>query len=92
MTNEIMAKDTANHYWQHDGPKSTIYGLHRCCTSNLNQGWPKYAQSIVHRTPADNGLAVVVYAPVNASVPTLVGGGARLVITTDYPFSDMVTQ
>eukprot|EP01043_Picozoa_sp_COSAG02_P060562 COSAG02_NODE_7940_length_2777_cov_2.516804_2_plen_458_part_00 len=34
MTNMIMAKDSPSHYWPHDGPKSTIYGLHRCCTSN----------------------------------------------------------
>ena len=38
MTNEIVAIESPVHYWQHDGPKSTIYGLHRCCTSNFNQG------------------------------------------------------
>lgn len=84
----IMAKDSQDHAWQHDGPQSTIYGLHRCCTANFNQGWPKFAQSIVHLAP-DGGLAVVVYAPANASAPT-VGGGAVLAITTNYPFSDTV--
>jgi DUF1680 family protein len=43
----------------------------------------------VQRTPADNGLAVVVYAPVNATVPS-VGGGARIDIDTRYPFEDLV--
>ena len=38
MTNMIMAKDATDYpYWPHDGPKSTIYGLHRCCTSNFNR-------------------------------------------------------
>jgi DUF1680 family protein len=50
---------------------------------------PKYAQSVVQRTPADDGLAVVVYAPVNATV-SAVGGGAHVAITTDYPFRDSV--
>ena len=52
------------------------------------EGWPKVAQSIVQRAPG-GGLAVVVYAPANASDPT-VGGGAHVSITTDYPFSDVV--
>jgi hypothetical protein len=28
MTNEIMADDSPVHYWQHDGPKSTVCRLH----------------------------------------------------------------
>ena len=90
QTNMIMAKDT-NTRFPHDGPKSTIYGLHRCCTSNFNQGWPKYTQTIVQRTPKDNGLALVVFAPANVTAAS-VGGekGAQLTITTNYPFDDRV--
>lgn len=88
LTNQIMAKESQTHSWQHDGAKSTVYGLHRCCTANFNQGWPKFAQSVVHFS-GDGGLAIPVYAPADASVPT-VGGGAHLSITTDYPFNDTV--
>jgi hypothetical protein len=90
QTNQIEAKESEQHSWEHDGPKSTIYGLHRCCTSNFNQGWPKFAQSVVHLS-SDGGLAVPVYAPADASAPT-VGGGATLSITTDYPFKDSVVM
>jgi hypothetical protein len=55
----------------------------------VNQGWPKYAQSIVQQSVADDGLAVAVYAPANATA-IAAGGGATVVITTDYPFSDTV--
>lgn len=60
-----------------------------CPVRAVNQGWPKYAQSVVQRSVSSGGLAIVVYAPANVTANN-VGGGAKLFITTDYPFSDTI--
>ena len=77
------------HFIQARWKFTSAYAFFEWYSSDNLQGWPKFAQSIVQQTTADNGLAVVVYAPANVSVPA-VGGSAHLVITTDYPFSDTV--
>lgn len=77
--------------WSTNGPESNLYGLEPhfgCCTANFHQGWPKFAASLVQRTP-DDGLAVTLYAP--CDVETKVRGKeVHLVIETDYPLRDTV--
>lgn len=60
-----------------------------CCTCNMHQGWPKYAQNLWYAT-GNGGVAVSLYAP--SSVQMQVGGGVNISISekTMYPFSDNV--
>ena len=37
-----------------------------------------------------NAIVVAVFAPVNATMPQRVGGGAHVVVQTEYPFGDVV--
>jgi hypothetical protein len=76
--------------WTTNGPESNIYGLepnYGCCTSNLNQGWPKFAAHLWMRK--DDGLAAVAYAP--CLVNTKIGEVNVMVrVNTDYPFRDKI--
>ena len=76
--------------WTTNGPESNIYGLapnYGCCTSNLSQGWPKFAAHLWMRK--DNGLAAVAYAP--CMVKTKVGqANVQVHVKTRYPFGDRI--
>ena len=80
------------------GENSTTYGLADrftgvtpCCTANHNQGWPKLTQFGVQvdLRQASQAIYVVLLLPTTATVP--IGGGATVVVETDYPFGDTVT-
>ena len=78
--------------WTTNGPESNLFGLEPnfgCCTSNMHQGWPKFAASLWMTTP-DGGLAAVVYAP--STVKTAVRGGVPVTIAeeTQYPFHEEI--
>ena len=95
--NEIFAGHTDPHTWRTDPPDSTVYGFaptYGCCTANFIQGWPKHVQHMLgYRISADGTRAAVVvsmYGPVAATMPSAVGGGCRVLMSTDYPFSDDV--
>jgi len=75
--------------WNTNGPESNIFGLqpnYGCCTSDLSQGWPKFAAHLWMKTK-DNGLAAVALAP---SVVTTKINGAEIKVRlrTEYPFRD----
>ncbi|MHC4738054.1 MAG: beta-L-arabinofuranosidase domain-containing protein [Planctomycetota bacterium] len=76
--------------WTTNGPQSNIYGLepnYGCCTSNLSQGWPKFAAHLWMRK--DDGLAAVAYAP--CLVKTQIGAAiVKLRVKTEYPFRDRI--
>ena len=64
--NEINAIKADPHVWRNDGDEAETYGLepnYGCCTANFNQGWPKYANSLVFKSVADGGVAVVRFDP-----------------------------
>lgn len=78
--------------WTSNGPESNLFGMDvnfGCCTANMHQGWPKLASSLWMAT-ADDGLAVVAYAP--SEVKTTVKGNVPVSITEDtaYPFRDEI--
>jgi hypothetical protein len=60
-----------------------------CCTTNLPQGWPKFAANTWMATP-DGGLVAVVYAP--SEVTSIVAGDkeVKIVETTEYPFDENI--
>jgi len=91
QANQIQCTINPDHMWSTNGPESNLYGLepnYGCCTSNMHQGWPKFAGHLWMR--AGEGLAAVAYAPSSARFETQ---GARVQVTldTDYPFRDTLT-
>ena len=77
--------------WYNNGPDSNLFGLEPnfgCCTANMHQGWPKFAESLWYATP-DEGFAAVSYAPCtvrfrSGEVPV------KLCVETAYPFGETV--
>jgi hypothetical protein len=82
--------------WTND-PDANVFGLepnYGCCTANMHQGWPKFANHCWMRSnvTADGpeNLAAVAYAP-SAVTTELDGRSVTVVEETDYPFADDVT-
>lgn len=78
--------------WTYNGDASNTFGLephYGCCTANLHQGWPKFAQSLWMKTD-DDGVAAIAYAP--CRVTTTVAGETPVSIEerTTYPFEENV--
>ncbi|HET9487249.1 MAG TPA: beta-L-arabinofuranosidase domain-containing protein, partial [Chryseosolibacter sp.] len=76
-----------------DRQMNNVLGLksgYTCCTSNMHQGWTKFASHLWYQT-ADDGIAALAYSP--CTLTTLVGG-ARTPVTvnevTNYPFDDQI--
>ena len=89
QVNQVQCTINPDHMWSTNGPESNIYGLepnYGCCTSNLHQGWPKFAAHLWMRTP-DGGIAAVAYAPSAARFDAR-GVPVRVVLETDYPFRE----
>jgi DUF1680 family protein len=89
QANQVQCTINRDHMWSTNGPESNIYGLepnYGCCTSNMHQGWPKFAAHLWMRTP-DDGIAAVAYAPSEARFES---GGipVTVVLDTDYPFRE----
>lgn len=90
MTNQIFAgriPDEAVPFSSNSG-EANMFGLEPnfgCCTANFNQGWPKYALSVVMES--DKGLAVQVLAPVQVQAEKD-GVPVTLRIDIQYPFKD----
>ena len=67
--------------------------VYECCLTNHNMGWPKYAQRAVMTATEEGGdtLAVLLYHSFSAESIVLPSGAtASVVVTTDYPFDDVV--
>jgi hypothetical protein len=91
QVNQVVCRVSEDHIYTTNDPDSNLYGLepnYGCCTSNLHQGWPKFAAHLWMKTP-DEGLAAVAYAP--CEVQVVVGGAPVTVeVETDYPFADSI--
>lgn len=88
--NQVLC-DVNPRAWTTNGPDSNLFGLEPnfgCCTSNMHQGWPKYAANLWMAT-ADGGLAAVAYGPSRVTAPV---NGGRVTVTedTEYPFRDRI--
>jgi DUF1680 family protein len=91
QVNQVQCTVNPDHMWSTNGPDSNIFGLepnYGCCTSNLHQGWPKFAAHL-WMASADDGLVAVAYAPC-ALRHTLRGRNVQLEIDTDYPFRETI--
>jgi len=88
QVNQVQCTINKDHMWSTNGPESNLYGLepnYGCCTSNMHQGWPKFASHLWMR--ADDGLAAVAYAPCSVRFETH-GTPVQVALDTDYPFRD----
>jgi hypothetical protein len=89
QVNQVECSVRENRTWNTNGPASNIFGVdpnYGCCTSNLSQGWSKFAANLWMQTQS-NGLALVAYAP--SQVKLLIKGvPVTAKLETEYPFND----
>ena len=91
QVNQVQCTINPDDYWTTNGAEANLYGLepnYGCCTSDMHQGWPKFAAHLWMRTP-DGGIAAVAYAPSSArfevdDVPV------QVTTETDYPFRETI--
>ncbi len=92
LANQVKVTHGRRNFYNNE-PDRLVFGLlsgYPCCTCNLNQAWPKFAQH-TWMASSDKGLAALVYAP--SRVTAQVGNaGHEVTITekTDYPFRETV--
>jgi hypothetical protein len=92
QANQVMlTRATRNFDVNHDGT-DVCYGIltgYACCTSNMHQGWPKFAQNLWYATP-DKGLAALVYSA--NEVKAFVGNNTEVSFKeeTNYPFDETI--
>ena len=87
--NQIECSVKENRTWNTNGPDANIFGLepnYGCCTSNLSQGWPKFAAHLWMRSEG-GGIAAVAYAP-SALDTEVAGVPVHIDLETDYPFRE----
>ncbi len=91
QVNQVQCTTNPDHLWTTNGPESNIFGLEPnfgCCTSNMHQGWPKFAAHLWMSTP-DGGAALIAYAPNTVEFQSS-GIPVSLAVDTDYPFRENV--
>jgi len=92
QVNQVQCTINPEHGWSTNGPESNLFGLepnYGCCTSNMHQGWPKFAAHLWMKTP-DDGLVAAAWAP--CRVQTEVKGvPVRISVATEYPFRGEIT-
>ncbi|RYU89964.1 hypothetical protein EWM62_10485 [Mucilaginibacter terrigena] len=92
QANQVMiTRAVRNFDINHDGT-DLCYGIltgYACCTSNMHQGWPKFAQNLWYATP-DKGLAALVYSA--SEVKAIVGNNIEVTFKeeTNYPFDETI--
>ncbi len=92
QVNQVQCTINPDHGWSSNGPESNLFGLepnYGCCTSNMHQGWPKFAAHLWMKTP-DDGLVAAAWAPCTVRTQ-LRGVRAEVSVDTDYPFRDVIT-
>jgi uncharacterized protein len=91
QVNQVQCTINPDYLWSTNGPESNLYGLEPdfgCCTSNMHQGWPKFAAHLWMAVPG-RGIAAMAYAP--STVQFKVDGSpVRIEQETDYPFHDAI--
>lgn len=92
LANQVKVTHATRNFYNNE-PDRLVFGLlsgYPCCTCNLNQAWPKFAQH-TWMAAADNGLAALAYAPSRVTAK-LGEQGEQVTVTetTDYPFRESV--
>jgi DUF1680 family protein len=85
QANQVLCRDDNDCIYTCNSGNSNTFGLEPC-TTNMHQGWPKFASHLWMRKGQD-GIAAVAYAP--SSVRTKIKNtNVQIDLDTDYPFSD----
>lgn len=92
LANQVQVTHCTRNFYNNE-PDRLVFGLlsgYPCCTCNLNQAWPKFAQH-TWMASADDGLAALIYAPSRVTA-NLGKQGQQVTITekTNYPFRETV--
>lgn len=92
QANQVLLKASVkNFYTDHHG-LDLVYGLttgYPCCTTNMHQGWPKFAQNLWYAT-ADNGLAALLYCASRVTAKVSNGDTVQFKEETNYPFDESI--
>ncbi len=89
QVNQVQCTINPESMWGTNGPDANLFGLEPnfgCCTSNMHQGWPKFAAHLWMST-ADQGIAAVSYAPSTVRFQPR-GTPVSITLETDYPFRE----
>ncbi|HYT65801.1 MAG TPA: beta-L-arabinofuranosidase domain-containing protein [Vicinamibacterales bacterium] len=92
QVNQAQCTINPEHGWSSNGPEANLFGLEPnfgCCTSNMHQGWPKFAAHLWMKTP-DEGLAAAAWAPCEMHA-RLREADVTVSVNTDYPFRDTIS-
>jgi hypothetical protein len=89
--NQVVCRVSEDRVFATNGANANLFGLepnYGCCTSNMHQGWPKFASHLWMKSP-DGGLAAIAYAPCTVATDTA-GKPVKIDVQTDYPFNDTI--
>jgi len=89
QVNQVVCRVAEDRIYTSNSADANIFGLepnYGCCTANMHQGWPKFAEHLWMRTQGD-GLAAVAYAP-NVVDTEIQGIAVQIETRTNYPFED----
>lgn len=92
QTNQVCVnKQDRNFDTNHAGTDIlfSLLGGYPCCTSNMHQALPKFAQNLWYAT-ADNGLAAAIYSPSTVVAKVANGEEVKIEEVTNYPFSETI--
>ncbi len=90
QVNQVQCTINPGAGWSTNGPESNLFGLepnYGCCTSNMHQGWPKFAAHLWMATP-DDGLAAIGVGAVPGADTRCAACRSTVAVETDYPFRE----
>lgn len=91
QANQVLVTHASRDFFD-DGGDRIVYGLltgYVCCTCNMHQGWPKFAQHLWYAT-SDHGIAALAYAPSSVTAQVANGPSVTLRQSGGYPFEPQV--
>jgi hypothetical protein len=92
QANQVMISRQMHNFDVNHHGTDLCYGLlsgYPCCTSNMHQGWPKFAQNLWYST-ADKGVAALVYSPSEVKLQVADGKEITFKEETNYPFQESI--
>lgn len=92
QANQVMISRQMHNFDVNHHGTDLCYGLlsgYPCCTSNMHQGWPKFAQNLWYAT-ADKGVAALVYSPSEVKLQVADGKEISIKEETNYPFQESI--